>query len=396
MAIQQIIGFEYGNSGQAESSGGTVAWQGTTVRTGSFALQTNPATTAVGWAQFKKLAANGIQNTDINVADLYVSFYFRVGTLPGTSEEIMSFENTSDALKFALRIDSAGNLMAFQSDGTTQVGSTGSTALSTNTWYLLDVMCGTGAAASWEVKINGSAEISGTGDLNTLNHGQVVLGKATNRNGNTVNFYYDDVIISDSAFTGANEIKTIIPTANGSTMAWTSGTNASDYVEVADASNLTYVMSTGAAGDVGLFDLTDTGTAGISGTIHAIRAMILVREDSAVTSSNSIRVRSNTTNSDSTARNTATTFAETERWLATDPDTTAAWTTGGIDALEVGSIENNAIAQRMARVLVEVAYTAAAGGSDIKTINGLAIASVKTINGLAIASVKTLAGLSNV
>lgn len=39
---------------------------------------------------------------------------------------------------------------------------------------------------------------------------------------------------------------------------------------------------------------------------------------------------------------------------------------------------------------------AAGGGSSIKTVEGLAIASVKTIDGLAIASVKTLEGLSNV
>lgn len=36
------------------------------------------------------------------------------------------------------------------------------------------------------------------------------------------------------------------------------------------------------------------------------------------------------------------------------------------------------------------------GGSLIKTINGLAIASVKTINGLPIASVKSWNGLTNV
>lgn len=39
---------------------------------------------------------------------------------------------------------------------------------------------------------------------------------------------------------------------------------------------------------------------------------------------------------------------------------------------------------------------AAAGGSLIKTWDGLAIASVKTINGLAIASVKNVNGLTNV
>ena len=40
--------------------------------------------------------------------------------------------------------------------------------------------------------------------------------------------------------------------------------------------------------------------------------------------------------------------------------------------------------------------TVVAGGSLIKTINGLAIGSVKTVNGLAIASVKNINGLSNV
>ena len=39
---------------------------------------------------------------------------------------------------------------------------------------------------------------------------------------------------------------------------------------------------------------------------------------------------------------------------------------------------------------------ASAGGSLIKSINGLAIGSVKSINGLAIASVKSINGLSNV
>jgi len=37
---------------------------------------------------------------------------------------------------------------------------------------------------------------------------------------------------------------------------------------------------------------------------------------------------------------------------------------------------------------------AAAAGSSIKTVNGLALASVKTVDGLAAASVKTMNGLA--
>jgi hypothetical protein len=48
------------------------------------------------------------------------------------------------------------------------------------------------------------------------------------------------------------------------------------------------------------------------------------------------------------------------------------------------------------RVIAEIVSfkAAAAGGSSIKTVNGLAVASVKTVNGLAIASVKTVNGLA--
>lgn len=40
-----------------------------------------------------------------------------------------------------------------------------------------------------------------------------------------------------------------------------------------------------------------------------------------------------------------------------------------------------------------ITYTVAGGPVNVKTVNGLAIASVKTVNGLAIASVKTINGL---
>lgn len=50
--------------------------------------------------------------------------------------------------------------------------------------------------------------------------------------------------------------------------------------------------------------------------------------------------------------------------------------------------------QEMGLIAIEIKM--AAGGSSIKTVNGLAIASVKTVNGLAIASVKTIKGLTNV
>lgn len=45
-------------------------------------------------------------------------------------------------------------------------------------------------------------------------------------------------------------------------------------------------------------------------------------------------------------------------------------------------------------IRVTVYYTEAAGGGDVKTVNGIAFADVKTRNGIAIANVKTINGIS--
>lgn len=45
---------------------------------------------------------------------------------------------------------------------------------------------------------------------------------------------------------------------------------------------------------------------------------------------------------------------------------------------------------------VNETFSSGGGGSLIKSLNGLAIASVKSRNGLAIASIKSINGLSNV
>lgn len=328
-------------------------------------LQSNPLTTGTGFATIQGLSTAGLINSFWNAADTYLEFVFQVTTLPSADNEpICNVLTTAAAQKIEIRINSSGNLLAYNSGGT--LLATGSTALSTGTAYRIGVLCGTGASGSWEVRINGSVEISGTGDLTTTNGGAVQLGKVANRNDETVDFYYGTVWIDDAEFKGAMSSAIAVPTANGSTMQWTSGTGGSDYQEADEippaGADTSYVMSPAAGGEVALFDVQDSATIGASGTIHVLVGLVRVRENIASTSSVLIRIRSGSTNSDSAARNASTTYSTQERQLVVDPDTSAAWTTSGIDGVEVGAVEANAVAQRMDVAYVFVFFTAAAGG----------------------------------
>jgi len=361
-----IIGFESGSlDPEPWTYSGTISISSTTVRTGGYALRVNPTTTATGLYRIGCFTAAGGRDTACSVATLYTRFYFRYATKPASGSEIVYQARTSgDAVKFSLRLNSSGNLLAYDSAGS--LLATGSTALAQDTWYRIELMVGTGASANWAVQLNGVTEISGSGaSLNASNNGRLFLGKVTDVSSQSVDFFYDDFAMDDAGYPGEGKIVRLVPNANGSTMQWTTGTGSSNYLEVDDVPMGvgSYVKNTGAANEVALFDLTDSATAGISGTIHAIRPEIQARLDATGTSAFSLRTRSGSTNSDlgTNALTTGGTYLSTI--YALDPDTAAAWTTSGIDALEVGGIEANAVSTRLQDVHVYVEYTEAVTGS---------------------------------
>lgn len=361
-----IIGFESGDlNPEPWTYSGTLSISSTTVRTGTYALRVNPTTTGTGLYRIGCFTSAGGRDVACNVATIYPRFYYRYATKPASGSEILFQSRTSaDGVKFSLRLNSSGNLAAYDSAGT--LLATGSTVLAQDTWYRIEPRVETGASVGWEVRLNGTSEISGTGaNLGTSNNGRLFLGKVTDVSGQSVDFFYDDFSLDDSAYPGEGKIVRLIPNANGSTMAWTTGTGSSNYLEVDDVpmGTASYVKNTGAANEVALFDLTDSSTAGISGTIHAIRPEIQARLDATGTSAFSLRTRSGTTNTDlaTVALTTGGSYLSTT--YATDPDTAGAWSTSAIDALEVGGIETAAVSTRLQDVHVYVEYTEAVSSS---------------------------------
>lgn len=403
MAIVNYCGFDYmlnspeffeGNG--AGGTGAAITLDTTNQRSGAGCLRINPTTTQNAFISMNALASTGAV-TAASVTNSYVQFWFQWQTLPASNSEEIFVVRAAAADKLSIRIDSSGILLLYNAAGTL-VG-TGTTVLSTSTWYKIEISCGSSATVgAYELKISGSSELSGTTNTSASVATNWYIGKVTNRNGNTVNFYYDDFVVSDSAFlSGDISILPMIPDADGSTMTWNLGTGASNYTQVNETplSTADYVRSpTTGSPNIALFNLDSTATSGISGTIYAFKASIAVAENTSVTSANLIRIRSNVTNSDSGTRNTSTTFSGTYRILETDPNTGTAWTTTGLDAVQIGSVENNAISERCAFVRGTVLCVLPAPTSDIKTFLGNTYANTKTVDNLALASVKTWEGLA--
>lgn len=350
MTTQILCGFETGDTSEASATSGTLSVQNTTTRGSwsAYALRTNPTTTAIGRYQMQGRGATGqALNNAVSNATGWVRFYFRVATLPAASdEEFFNIYQTGGTVgKLTLRITSAGKIAAY--DGTPTLITTGTAVLSTNTWYRIEVNCGTGVGAVVEWKVDGTTDVSTTATLSANNNGGIGFGKGTDRNGNSVDFYFDDALYSDTAYPGVGQVTCLLPSANGNYQTWTIGAGVGSHWQIVDErppdGNTSYLLSTLTAGNAETEALTDSGAAGVSGTVNSVLVLSDVTRDGAAGGLIKVRLRSGSTDTD-TASNFTTTAAYLQigKYFDTDPATTLAWTTGGLDGCETGVVEQSA------------------------------------------------------
>lgn len=366
MALITISGFEFGTVTDIGNNAisGTASYNTGTVRTGTYSFRANPSTTAVGSVDI----LSQIENTNgslssFDLADLWTEFQFRVATVPASaSEPFIQIQTSGSVLKLEARVvfvsSSTFNLAIHDQTGT--VVATGASVLSTNTWYRIGIRSGTGANSDYALEIDGVSELSGTCDQTASNNGRIKIGKVANRNGQTVDFFYDDLILNSTTFIGDVQIVSAGASADGSTQQWINGSGGAgtgNYEEVDEIppNDADYVDSV-AQNDVALFAMPDASSMGVSGTIHAASAHIRVFEatDPAVVV---VRLRSGGTNSDSATHNLGGLVSNKNRLLVLDPATTAAWTTSGIDGIEVGCVQSNTGTARLYFAGLTVAFT---------------------------------------
>ena len=368
MAITNICGFETGAGGAGNEStlnGAGATIQTTTKRTGTYALKINPTTTATASSTLQlSYLATGVEDggvTPTGQATSYYRFYINIAALPSAAEPIFSAFFVA-TLKFELRLDQNGNLSAFDS-ALASLG-TGSTDLQTGQWYRIEVLVNTGTSAAWEVKIDGASELSGsTANLTTSNNAAASVGKTTNRNGSGYECYFDDFAVSTTAYPGAGAVAVIRPDGNGNYTAWTGVyTDVDDLVSQAgnDGDTTKWLSSTNTQAETAT--LESSATAGISGTINAVKSIAVVKRTSGSATAIQHRIRVNAADFDLSNYATTASYVALARCDALNPSDSAAWETGDIDTLEVG-VEHNQSQSRQAdctMVCAMVDFTAVA------------------------------------
>lgn len=353
-------GFETGDGAELYIDSSS-SYSTSIVRTGVYSVQIAASSGGGEYVEIGKYPTTGALN-NLSVGTVKARFGIYVSALPASSQEEIFFLNDfGGAYKISAEITSTGILKLY--DSTHTLLGTGTTALSLNTWYRIGFEAVSSASGAYALLINGSTELSGTGNLGTLNFGRLVLGKQTNRNSRTYTAYFDDWFIDDTNTPPNGGTVKLAVDSDGSTQQWASGTNSSNYLEVDEIptdGDTTYVKSNGSANQTTLFNLASSASAGISGTINAVKAWGRIREDTSGTSSNILRIKSSSSTLDTSALNHTASYSSKFLVASTDPATGAAWTTSGLDSLEIGSVEANAIAMRGTSFGLFVDYLAGA------------------------------------
>lgn len=352
MARVAVCGFEMGDTSELTTPTGTYSIVSSPVRSGDYAGRANPTGTGVAKMEIGGRTATGAATT-LNLATAYYAFYFRYATKPASaSEEIVAVSNMLGSRKFSLRITSGGVLQAYDSTGTTQLGSDGATVLAAGEWYLVEMLVGTGAAGSYAVRINLNVELSGTGSLTTSNNSRLQLGKVTNRNSQDVDFYYDDVRIDSTGYPGPARVVRMDPDGAGDSTDWT-GTYA-DVDEIPHDSDSTY-LTTSTSGHIELVSLESANSAGIGGKILTVVPCSVVRDEGGVSSFN-MRLKTDTGTNNTTALNLGTPYTLHEQINETDPGTGAAWLIGSLNTMQVGVVASAAVAHRCTALCAMVEF----------------------------------------
>lgn len=328
MAFLNIFGAETQNASEFESTAGTFSYSTTTKRTGAASFRCNP-TTATGYGVLVKHAATGAMTNFAVANDLYVTFYAWFDTLPSADIMIAAFYDsvfTGDLEVAAVQLNSAGNVRC---SGQGSVSATAGT-ITTGAWNKFRLRLQGGAGTAY-VSLNEGAFVSVIGGGGSANRFAIGILEAA-----TADAYFDDVAISDTAYPGSGEVRIMKPNATGNYTAWTdgAGTAPTNVAEVPHDSDTGYITSI-VASDVETEAMESAATAGIVGTIAVVKSVGIMR-DLTSTATVELRLRSATTDNDTTTVTLGTTYRAYAKLYETDPATAAAWAVTALDSIEVG------------------------------------------------------------
>jgi len=241
-----------------------------------------------------------------------------------------------------------GALRAYRAKHGTLIGQSDPGLIHEGVYYYIETkVVIDNVAGSVEVKINGDTVIdeSGIDTQGSANSwvSQFGLGGDGYHTSQVVYFRIDDVYVCDDSgaycndFLGDTRLCMLLPEGVGAHADWTptAGANWQNVDENPPTGDTDY-NHTLTATDRDSFEMEDL-PGGISGTVHAVCAVINSRKDDAGTRTVQPAIRSGGTDYDGDSHNIPDDYAFHQMYAwETDPDTAAPWIVAGVNAVEAG------------------------------------------------------------
>lgn len=282
---------------------------------------------------------------------LSVGFAFRINGLPtGTGfnalvSYLWGFQSSSAAWQFGVRPTATGSLevtRASSQSGATVIGTTANGLIVSGNWYYLEIEADLSTTVGRvTLYLNGAQVLNLTG-VNNLNAGagtDVGLFVYQFTNGSTgmgtgdLDDWYE---ASTSTRVGEGKVETLRPSADTATKNWTPDTGVVNFSRVNEtlADGDTSYVQASTVGTLDLYDLGDLSST--PAAIYGVQVAGFARKTDAGTRSIALSVKSGATSSDGSNFALGSSYSKLERMLTTDPNTSAAWGTTAVNALQSG------------------------------------------------------------
>jgi hypothetical protein len=274
-------------------------------------------------------------------ATLILGFAYKTSSF--AAAPIVSLRSDAGATTHTqLYTDGSSGVLSVRRNATTLTASTNNLIL--NQWHYIEFKCTLGAAAYYEVRVNGVMWISGTN--NTKNAGtKTVYDTVALLAGSAATCYFDDFYVLNGAgsinnnFLGDVAIETLYPNGNGSSSQWvgSDADSVNNYLLVNEAGAPVTTNYTGSSvvGNRDLYALSDM--ARVSGTVYGVQTTAYTgNADAGARAVKQVMKSGATTSVESASTAVTTTYAPLVRTMETDPNTGSLWTIANANAIEVG------------------------------------------------------------
>lgn len=349
MPLLHFTGFEAGGLYEGNVVG-ACAISSSTKRSGGYSCRIQGDGLTQNYIQVRPLnPTTGAYNGDFSVPASYTTIWINFHSQASTTADVLKIVSMAATTKARLVRISGGFLRVYDKDGA--VVTTGSTAMALDTWYKIyfkvsNSTTDIAADGAYEVRINGTVELSGT--CKTLSSSISNIRVGSDDATASYDAYYDDVAVGSTGFLENYRTVILKPNANGTyTSTWANQGDTSQYKCVDDVPTddaTTFIDYVAGALDNKTYccNLEDSAaiTVGAGIPIYALKGMFRVRRNGGgVNISWNFMCRSG--GSDfylGTGSQTATsgTWVNFGILWTQDPATTSAWTSAALDALQIG------------------------------------------------------------